>query len=85
MLDEPIAEEVAEVGGHDEQSEQSENTEQSGEAEEASEGAAPGMYDDPTKTDGDEYFGILDAALADAQAAVDKENADVGNGTADGE
>ena len=85
MLHETLAEELSEHGGHDEHSEQSENTEQSGEAEEASEGAAPGMYDDPTKTDGDDYFGILDAALADAQAAVDKENADVGNGTADGE
>ncbi len=68
MLHEAIAEE---------HSEHTEHSEHSSEAEEASDGAAPGMFDDPTAEDGEEeYSGILDAVLADAQAAVEKENGD---------
>lgn len=53
------------------------------EAEEASEGAAPGMYDDPTVNDSEEeeYTGVFDAALAEAEAraAAEKENETNGN------
>ncbi len=37
---------------------------------EASEGAAPGMYDDPNE---DSYFGVLDAAIADAESSAGTE------------
>lgn len=81
QLHEAIAEESVAEHAHEETV--------SAEAEEASEGAAPGMYDDPTVSDSEEeeYTGVLDAALAEAEAAAraaaekeaEKENETNGN------